>query len=93
MAQSDSSKLIETLTEQFRGLLNDNWLEFWGYAQDSVAKGSFNFSVEFSKDEYTLETSIGYGIRIKHKKSAKVDSTRQTQLDFAGNGRKEKPLR
>jgi hypothetical protein len=93
MADSDSKRLVDALTEQFRGLLNDNWLEFWGYTQDSVAKGSFNFSVEFSKDEYTLDAAIGYGIRIKHKKSAKVDSTRQTQLDFAGNGRKEKSLR
>jgi hypothetical protein len=91
MADSDSKKLIEALTSEFHALLESNWLEFWGYAQDDKVKGSLNFTVEFSKGEYTLESAIGYGIRIKHKRCATVDSSKQTQLNFAGgNGRKEK---
>ena len=95
---SETEFLIDSLCAQFRKLLCDHWVEWWGYRpEQKPIKGTLSFSIDPCRADYELNSHFGFGIRLKHSVCDHVDSPAQTQLklDERGNGQKTKanPLR
>jgi hypothetical protein len=72
-AQSHSDKIVEALTAQFKGLVQEDFIELWGLRNgDQAVKGSVAFKIlPNGGKEYTLSSSFSYGVRIKRQQSEK----------------------
>jgi hypothetical protein len=91
MSKPNQTKIIDSLVEQTRSLLEDHWGEAERVFADQPIKVSVTFAVEFDGVDANCKASIGFGARVKDSSEAVVhDEASELPIGPIEKGRKRR---
>jgi hypothetical protein len=91
MSKPNQTKIIDSLVEQARSLLEDHWGEAERVFADNPIKISMALLVEFDGVDASCKAVIGFGARVKDSSEATVhDETTELPLGSVEKGKRRR---